>query len=451
MALNRREFLSYTAAATALRGAAGAMLTMGTTACGDSGAGDDSQSLGTNLPTGDYFKQLGADLAAAGFGTPQIIIDLDRLDANADSIVGTIGGDRYRIVEKSLPSLDVLGYIQARTGTNKFLLLHLPFLPALLAKFPAAQVLVGKNQPIAAVTTFFDSLATSADRADAASRVTFLVDSPTRVAELVALASSLGLALQVGVEIDAGLHRGGVRTPAELPPVLDGFVANPNAISFAGLLGYDGHIIGSPAAPGIEENAVRAAYSAVEAVFRASVSVIQSQFASLWKSNLIFNSGGSNTYPLHHGGVVNDVATGGGMLRPNSYSNMFIGALQPALFIAAPVIAQFDAAEIPFVDDVGQSLEDGNQSFSMYGGGWAAVFVYPRNLSLAPLVNDPENMNLVPNQTLIVAPGDITISPGDWIFHQPRVADAMFQFQDILLVRGGRLQTQTWQAYPRRY
>ena len=446
MDLNRRDFFTFTAAA-------GALLTLGggTTGCGVSGSGDDTQTLGSNLPTGDYFKQVGADLASAGFGTPQIVIDLDRLEANADSIVGNIGKDRYRIVEKSLPSLDVLGHVMNRTGTSKFLLLHLPFLPALLVAFPSAQVLVGKNQPINAVTAFFDSLPDAPTRADAASRVTFLVDGPTRLSELVALAKSLALTLQVGVEIDAGLHRGGVRRPSDLPPVLAGFVQNTDTLRFMGLLGYDGHIIGSPAGPGLEENGVRAAYKAVESVFQQSVDVIQSQFGSLWRSDLIFDSGGSNTYPLHHGAIVNDVAAGGGVLRPNNYSNMFIGALQPALFIAAPVIQQFAAVELPFVNDVGQSLEDGNQSVSLYGGGWAAVFVYPRNLSLAPLVNDPENMNLVPNQTLIVAPGDITISPGDWVFQQPRVADAMFQFQDILLVRGGRLQSNVWQAYPRRY
>jgi hypothetical protein len=130
---------------------------------------------------------------------------------------------------------------------------------------------------------------------------------------------------------------------------------------------------------------------------------------------------------------------------------MFISALQPAVFIAAPVIAQFDKVELPFVNNVGQSLEDGNQSLAMYGGGWAATFVYPRGLSLAPLVSDAENLNLVPNQTLVVAPGDITIAPGDWIFHQPRLADAIFQFENIRLVRGGRLQSQSWRAYPRRY
>ncbi len=440
--VDRRDFFLFCTAA------AGAMLTVGgTTACGSS---DPNAPISAGIPTGDYFNQLSSDLTAAGFGTPQIVIDLDRLDANADAIVGEVGVDRYRIVEKSLPSLDLLQYISNRTGTPKFMVLHLPFLPALLAAIPNAQVLIGKCQPTAAVKQFFDGVA-QADLAAVAARVQFVVESRTRLDELVALATSLSITLNVGVEIDVGLHRGGVRHPSDLPPVLAGFAANPDTLRFIGLLGYDGHIIGSPAAPGLEKHGVFAAYQSVEKIFRDSVSVIQSQFGSLWRNDLIFNSGGSQTYPLHHGGVVNDVSAGGGMLRPASYSDMFISALQPASFIAAPVITQFDKVELPFVNDVGQTATDGMQSFSMYGGGWAAEFVFPHDVSLAPLVNDPENMNLVPNQSLVMAPNTTKISPGDWIYHHPRVADALFQFENILLVRGGRLQPNAWRAYPRRY
>ena len=439
---DRRDFFLLCTAA------AGAMLTTTvTTGCGSS---DPNAPATPGLPPGGYFDQLASDLTAGGFGTPQILIDLDRLDANADAIAGDIGRDRYRIVEKSLPSLDLLGYVSARTGSNHFMVLHLPFLPPLLAAFPAADVLVAKAQPINAVKRFFDTVAVN-DLAATAARVRFVVDSRPRLDELVALAGTLGVTLQVCVEIDAGLHRSGVRRPSDLPPVLAGFVANPSAVRFAGLLGYDGHILGSPAAPGIEKKAVLAAYQSVEKIFRDSVSVILTGFASLWRDDLIFDSGGSQTYPLHHGGVVNDVAAGGGMLRPASYNDMFIDALKPAIFIAAPVIAQFAKLELPFVNDVGQTLSDGTQSLTIYGGGWAAEFVHPNGLALAPLVNDPENMNLVPNQTLLTASSDTKISPGDWVFQHPRVADAIFQFENILLVRGGRLQSASWRAYPRRY
>ena len=89
--------------------------------------------------------------------------------------------------------------------------------------------------------------------------------------------------------------------------------------------------------------------------------------------------------------------------------------------------------------------------FTIYGGGWAAEFVYPPGASLAPLVNDAENKNLVPNQSWLVGPTSPPIMPDDWVFQHPREADAIFQFENILLVRDGRLQPMTWRSFPRRY
>ena len=68
-----------------------------------------------------------------------------------------------------------------------------------------------------------------------------------------------------------------------------------------------------------------------------------------------------------------------------------------------------------------------------------------------PSRQDPENQNLVPNRSLITAPQHITLAPGDWVFMPPKQSNALFQFEEILLVRGGRLQEQRWRAFPRRY
>jgi D-serine deaminase-like pyridoxal phosphate-dependent protein len=328
--------------------------------------------------------------------------------------------------------------------------MHLPFLPAILSAFPSLDILVGKLQPTAAIRRFFETLA-PADRTAAAARVRFLVDSRARLDELVALAADQSLTLQVGVEIDVGLHRGGVRRPSALPDVLAGFVANPNALRFVGMLGYDGHLTADPNAPGLDEYAVRQAYRGVVDTYNSFLDVLRSSFPSLVRDDLVFNSGGTETYALHHGGPANDVAAGGGMLRPASYSNLFISALKPAVFIASPVLAHFDKVELPFVPEESGILLDGNQSFSMYGGGWAAVPVWPDGVDYAPIEAGPENQNLVPNQSLLVAPSSPPINPGDWIFHYPRQSDAIFQFESLLLVRGGRLQTNSWRAFPRRY
>lgn len=58
---------------------------------------------------------------------------------------------------------------------------------------------------------------------------------------------------------------------------------------------------------------------------------------------------------------------------------------------------------------------------------------------------------MVPNQGMVTAPATTPIKPGDWVFYHPRQSDALFQFEQIMTVRGGRLQTSTIAAYPRRY
>jgi D-serine deaminase-like pyridoxal phosphate-dependent protein len=451
--VNRRAFLQgAVAAAGALSTASCGSDNTCKSANGTTESGDQCASGTPGLPDGSYFNQLAQDLTAAGVGTPQILIDLDRLDSNADAIVGTLGKDRYRIVEKSLPSIDVLNYVSNRTGVDRFLVLHLPFLPAILEAFPTAQVMVGKPQPIAAVIQFLNSYSAQ-DLPGIIQRVRFLADTVARARELVAVAKGLSVTLQVGVEIDIGLHRGGVRTPSDLPNVLNVFTANPTAVRFAGILGYDGHVPNVPSAPGLEEYTIRQTFKTVTQTYQSFVDVLHSQFASLVSDDLVFNSGGSASYPLYKDrvGPVNDVASGGGMLRPASYPGTLIGDLKPASFIATPVLATYDTVELPVVTKPSDTLFSDQKSFTIYGGGWAAEFVWPLGVDLAPLVSDAENENLVPNQSWMLGPASLSISVGDWIFQHPREADAIFQFQNILLIRGGRLQPDRWQAFPRRY
>jgi len=93
----------------------------------------------------------------------------------------------------------------------------------------------------------------------------------------------------------------------------------------------------------------------------------------------------------------------------------------------------------------------GLQGLTVYGSGWPAFFTFPAGIQGAPFTFDPTDFSQVPNQGLVTAPASTTINPGDWIFYHPRQSDALFQFQQIMQVRGGRLQTTTMAAYPRRY
>lgn len=443
---NRRGFLKGTAVAAALS-ACGPSVRRDCNA--DASAKECAPAL-EGLPDGPWFAQVASDLTAATLGSPQIVIDLDRLDHNADEIVRGVGADRYRIVEKSLPSLELLSYVSERTGSQRFMVMHFPFLPDILRAFRDADVMAGKPQPIAAVRQVFAAFA-PVEHAGIAARVRFLADSVARAQELVALAQELGVVLQIAVDIDVGLHRGGVRRPSALPPVLKVIADNPDRAVFAGMLGYDGHVPETPSGPGLEQSAALATWRSATATYESFVDVVKTDFPELWRDDLVINSGGTQTYSLYTRGPVNDVSCGGGMLRPGAYANTFISALQPAIFLAAPVIATFDTLELPFVKALSESLFADQHGFTMYGGGWPAAIVWPPGVDAAPIVSDTPGRHQVPNQSWMTAPKSLNVAPGDWIFHHPAEADAMFQFQYIRLVRGGRLSAETWRPFPSRY
>ena len=398
-------------------------------------------------PDGAYFAQIASDLVAAGIGTPQVFVDMDRLDANVAEIASKVGAGRWRIVEKSLPSLDLLDYISQKSGSQKFLVLHLPFLSGILGRFPNADVLVGKTHLAVAIRSFFQSQPQSS-WAGIAKQVTFVVDSPKRLADLAQVASDLGVTLKLAVELDVGLRRSGVSTPADLAPLLTAFTQTPS-VQFAGFLGYDGHV---PYAPGSTLDAVQGAWQDATNAYQSFVDVLTEQFPSLASSSLVMNSGGSATYPMYTSGPVNDVAAGGGVLRPGDYPSWVIGALQPAIFIATPVFRVYPAPQLPFfTPDQSAAVLKGQQGVTIYGGGWPAYFTYPNGIQGAPFTFDPTDYPMVPNQGMVVAPAEAVISEDDWVFYHPRQSDALFQFEQILEVRGGRLQTATMAAYPRRY
>jgi len=405
-----------------------------------------------DYPGASYFDQVSRDLDAAGIGTPVVFIDMDRVDANIDAIVRGISAPlSYRIVEKSLPSLDLLSYVSERSGSDKFMVLHLPFLAPLLDALPNAQVLIGKSHLTSAVESFFGSQPAGTDLAAIASRVTFLADNPTRLDELVALAGRLGVTLKLAIELDVGLARSGLNDPGLLAPMLRVFLSS-SAVEFAGFLGYDGHIAHSPTGTGA---GMDLAWSAATEVYQSYVDILNGpEFEALASlPDLIFNSGGSSSYPMYSTGTpVNDVAAGGGVLRPGSYPNHVIAELQPAIFIGTPVFRVYPEPRLPFFTAANSAgAFGGRKGVTIAGGGWPAYFTHPPGIQPAPLVSDPTDHSMVPNQGMVTAPADTPINPGDWIYYHPRQSDALFQFERIMLVRGGRLETETMAAYPRRY
>jgi D-serine deaminase-like pyridoxal phosphate-dependent protein len=100
-------------------------------------------------PADPYFASLDRALKAARVGTPRIVIDLDRVDRNVATILAHLPDpSAYRIVEKSVPSVDLIRYIAERTGSRRIMALHGPFLGVLLDTFDhGIDILLGKPMP----------------------------------------------------------------------------------------------------------------------------------------------------------------------------------------------------------------------------------------------------------------------------------------------------------------
>ena len=73
-------------------------------------------------PHNAYFSNLNRLLKSEGPGRPVMLIDTDRVNANIDLIVNSVGRDKtYRVVVKSLPSVPLLKEVMGRAKTDSLM------------------------------------------------------------------------------------------------------------------------------------------------------------------------------------------------------------------------------------------------------------------------------------------------------------------------------------------
>jgi D-serine deaminase-like pyridoxal phosphate-dependent protein len=166
--------------------------------------------------------------------SPQLLIDLDTLDANLRRMQQGLAGRGVdlRIHFKSLKCGGLARYLADR-GATAFL----------CAKLNEAEALVGAgltdifiaNQIVGPLK--LERLARLAGRA----RIRVCVDNATNVAALSRVCQSHGSRIGVLIEVDIGMGRCGVE-PGEPALALARVVQQSPGLEFVGLQGYDGHL-----------------------------------------------------------------------------------------------------------------------------------------------------------------------------------------------------------------
>jgi len=385
-------------------------------------------------PYDDYFRQLNQELQANGPMRPCLLIDLDRLDHNLEILQRSIRAPKqFRVVAKSLPAVGLLDYICKRAHCERLMAFHQPFLNREAEAFPTADILLGKPMPARAAQSFYSELKGSFDPTR---QLQWLIDTPERLQQYLDLAAGLGTTMRINIEIDVGLHRGGVADEASLDAILKLIAAHPERVTFAGFMGYDPHVVKLPRALGTREEL----FAKVLERYRACVDYVRRAYPQLWRDDLTLNGAGSPTYRLYENdSLLNDLSVGSALLKPTDFDLDLLSDHLPAAFIATPVLKVSKGIHLPGMErlpDVSSWWNPNRrQTFFIYGGKWMAKYESPRGLSGNSMFGTSSNQEMVNGSERVGLRVD------DHVFLRPTQSEAvLLQLGDLITVRGGRLQ-----------
>lgn len=383
-----------------------------------------------------YFQGLSRALHNARVHTPTLVIDKNRLDHNLNQLMTSISqGFGYRIVAKSLPSLPFLQYIMRRTGTNRLMSFHLPFLMQLVEHIPSADILMGKPMPVEAVRTFYTWFKANANHMHFAPdiQLQWLVDSPARLAQYSALAQELGIVMRINLEVDIGLHRGGFKADFDFSNAVKQ-IDLAKHLQFSGIMGYEAHISRLPVLLGGSSSALKAAQQR----YAKFVNLIKEALSESALANLCFNTGGSSTYSLHdHEHILaNEIATASALVKPTDFDVFSLDYHHPAVFIATPVLKKVQRPEIPDAPLLSHLLKFmglfPKEGCYIYGGNWLANPCYPEGTKVSNLLGRSSN------QEFYELPKRSNLKADDFMFFRPTQSEAvLLQFGDLAVYEDG--------------
>src|SRR5690606_11527129 len=321
----------------------------------------------------NYFQQLTEDLKHQGTGTPQLILDLKTYQRNLDYVQSKLPAQlKPRLVVKSLASIQLLKLASEKLNTQRFMVFHLPHLAEIMGTFEQVDILLGKPMPIHAVQRFYQNFPDQKALNDQ-SNIQWLIDDIERLQQYLKLAQNLNICLNVNIEIDVGLHRGGISSQEQLIELLELIQQHPDALRLSGLMGYDAHVAKLPKILKSPDKS----YQQSQQMYQRYKTILQQQFPNLCHEKLCFNGGGSPTFMQHcQQSVCNDLAFGSMLLKPSDFDLENLSALSCALWIAAPILKVLPCSQIPGLELLNH-LPHQYKAVFIYGGYWRADYIYP--------------------------------------------------------------------------
>ena len=372
----------------------------------------------------DYFAALNTLLRDIGSGLPRLVIDLDRLDRNLEQLLELHAPEDLRIVAKSLPSPELLNYLFRKIGYERLMVFHLPFLLQIVERFPASDVLMGKPLPVAAMRRFYRGRPVNAF--DDTYQLQWLADTEERLLQIVELSREVGRRITVSIELDIGMHRGGLQCTDELAVMLDTIRGYQDELRLGGFMGYDAHV---PKAPW--PRTVSGALRHAKKRYARFLEFAFAGWSDLEEGEWCVNGAGSPTIALHHEeSPLNDYSIGSALVKPSGFDLPSLANFEAAAWIVTPVLKRLPGVRVPFVEKLPSR---GRDTLFIYGGKWMAEPWYPEGLQ----ENAPYGASS--NQQMLTIPQDSEIEVDDYVFLRPAQSEAvLLQFGDLCVVRTDR-------------
>lgn len=379
-----------------------------------------------------YFQQLNTLLKHLGTGMPQLIVDIQSLKQNIHIVKKQLPQNlQPRLVVKSLACMDLLKLCSNELETQRFMLFHFSHLQPLLNAFPQADVLLGKPMPIQVLKQ-----ANIHQVQLAVHQIQWLIDSKQRLQQYLDFAQQQQLQLRINIEIDVGLHRGGVSCTEELQQLLEIIRQHPQHLKFAGLMGYDAHVA---KIPHIIQSADKT-YQQSQQTYQQLKEYVVQQYPTLCDETVCWNGGGSPSFSFHcQRSVCNDISFGSMLLKPADFDLKPLKQLQSALWIATPILKVLPEVRVPQMEWLSR-WSNTTRAVFVYGGYWLAKYVYPKGSRPHRLYGRSSN------QELVQVPKTSQLSVDDYMFLRPNQSESVIpQFASLYAYDGKQLEA--WETF----
>jgi D-serine deaminase-like pyridoxal phosphate-dependent protein len=382
------------------------------------------------------FTRLAQILRRRDLGRPQVVIDVGALQRNVDRVAATLGARGLRLAVKSLPCPGLIDLVLQRAHTSHLMAFDVPTLCQCLERWPRADVLLGKPLPAAALQRVLESW-TARPIPRPQQRVHWLVDTPQRVTQYAELAKTHGTTVGVCIELDVGMHRGGVAGDTQLDALLEVVAAAGPLLELRGFMGYDAHAARAPwpRTPSRAAAAVAGRYAALVARARA-------RYPTLVPPAPILNGAGSPTYALlPRDAPLNEVALGSVLVKPSDFDLPQLADIEPAAWIATPVLKDLAGVRLPFLEWAAPLLGRGRRTLFLHGGRWLARPEWPRGMRESPLYG------LSSNQQFMSVPSAAPVAVDDYVFFRPTQSEAVLGQFGFLTAVFADERVEHWPAF----